>query len=156
MNAIRLPSGDGRGVLSLLSAAINAFGADEPSEATVQMSALRAPLLRSVVVRTNRTDFPSAESCGSETRTAASRSSIVIARPLWARAGACAANTAAASAAAESRGSHEVITMSPRKQWTRVRRAGPRNRHEQRQQGEREEDGRRAMLAERIRCLSRP
>ena len=76
------PSGENRGAVSLASPAINAFGGADPSAGTAQMSALRFPDLRSVVVRTNSTRLPSGASCGSVTRTAPIRSSIVIARPL--------------------------------------------------------------------------
>ena len=45
------------------------------------MSALRSPVFGSVVVRTKMTREPSGDNCGSVTRMAAMRSSIVIARP---------------------------------------------------------------------------
>src|SRR4051812_21987366 len=94
MNASR-PSGSQRGVFSVLSVAINAFGGDAPSAATTQMSVLRLPVATSVVVRVNATVRPSGDSCGSPTRTAASRSAIVIGRA--ANAGAAASRPANAA-----------------------------------------------------------
>jgi hypothetical protein len=62
MNARRFPSGDHRGVSSDFSPVTSAFAADSPFAATCQMSALRFPDFRSVVVRTNATRDPSGES----------------------------------------------------------------------------------------------
>ena len=55
-----------------------------PSAGTIQMSALRFPVATSVVVRTNATDLPSGDSCGSDTRTVPMRSVMVIGRPVCA------------------------------------------------------------------------
>ena len=87
MNAIALPSGDQRGVFSVFSPAMSGCSAppDRRRRGATQMSAFRLPADRSVVVRTNATVRPSGESCGSATRTASSRSRIVIARPDCAR-----------------------------------------------------------------------
>src|SRR5204863_8123192 len=95
MKARCLPSGAQRGVFSVLPPPINSVGAELPSAATTQMSAFRAPLATSVVVRTNATDLPSGDSCGSAMRTAPSKSWIVIARS--ANAGVAAAKNATAS-----------------------------------------------------------
>src|SRR5262245_55336370 len=83
MKAIVLPSGAQRGVLSDDGPVMSALLSDIPSPPVVgatQMSAFRRPAGISVVVRTNATVRPSGESCGSVTRTATSRSWIVIAR----------------------------------------------------------------------------
>src|SRR5207248_10962979 len=80
MNAMWRPSGAQRGVSSLLPPAMSCRGGPEPSAGTTQMSALRVPLVRSVVVRTNATSLPSGDSCGSETRIAPIRSVIAIGR----------------------------------------------------------------------------
>src|SRR6185436_18603391 len=98
MNARRLPSGDHRGEFSVFSPPTSSFGAPEPSAGTAQMSALRLPVGTSVIVRTNTTVLPSGESCGSETRTAPSRSAMVIGRA--AKAETADRKTAAADAAA--------------------------------------------------------
>ncbi len=64
------------------------------------MSALRLPDFRSVVVRTNATRLPSGDTCGSVTRTAPIRSSIVMARTVAAPPGDWAMSTTAATIAA--------------------------------------------------------
>src|SRR4029078_2333629 len=80
IKAIFRPSGENRGVLSVLLPAISSFDGPDPSAGTIQMSALRSPDFTFVVVRTKLTREPSGDNCGSLTRTAASRSSIVIGR----------------------------------------------------------------------------
>src|SRR5436190_17534053 len=98
MNATCEPSGSQRGVFSLLSPPTSSRGAADPSAGTIQMSAFRLPVATSVVVRTNSTWRPSGESCGSLTRTAPSKSWMVMGRA--AAAGAAHERSAAAHAAA--------------------------------------------------------
>src|SRR5262249_20231841 len=98
MNAIRFPSGDQRGEFSVLSPPTSSVDAPDPSDGTTQMSALRFPVATSVVVVTYATIFPSGDSWGSETGTAASRSFSVIGRA--ANAGAAGASVARAATTA--------------------------------------------------------
>jgi hypothetical protein len=83
MNAMR-PLGRHRGESSLFGLLINGLGGTDPSAATIQMSELRFPTDKSVVVRTNNTRRWSDESCGSAIRTALSKSSSAMGRLAWA------------------------------------------------------------------------
>ncbi len=83
MKAMR-PLGRNRGESSLLGLWISGLGGADPSAGTTQMSGLRLPEARSVVVRTNKTRRWSGESWGSLTRTALSRSSSAMGRLAWA------------------------------------------------------------------------
>src|SRR5215467_9858769 len=59
---------------------MKAVGVLDPSAGTVQMSAFRLPVFRSVVVRVNKTVRSSGDSAGSLKRTAVIRSLMVIGR----------------------------------------------------------------------------
>src|SRR5262245_16714751 len=80
MNAIRLPSGVKRAVFSARSPAMSTFGDADPSEGTTQISELRFPESRAVVVLVKMTRLPSGEMSGSLTRMAVIKSSMVMGR----------------------------------------------------------------------------
>src|SRR5262245_23615694 len=144
MNTTRFPSGENRGLFSFFGPAIVDDGCPEPSAGTDQMSALRVPLDRSVVVRTNTTVRPSGESCGSAMRMPVSRSLVVIGRP---PARDCASGAEAVTQIESATRESVRIMESPAEKGPAVGHAGPWDRHEHDDERQREEDGGKPMLA---------